>query len=258
MSDARDYVSKSFGIDVQEVPDESIVVCIEQVYESGWEGYKADYERFLAPIRAAQKAHQTPIQQFAKMRAKVAGSIQVFRLKLHEEVVSVTMTDDRCEAVIRTCEVESRRSRDRLTEIGLKKITYVKMDYELPGGGSIKVWSRPVIEVVSIPTSEDILTWGRAWTAERLADLEWQTDTCFRPGTDQTPMDGPIRKLEISHEQAFAGEEFQDPGKCPDCGEHAHNPKTGLCWKSRGKNGIHCGHCCKTMLHPKPKGNGKS
>ena len=127
-------------------------------------------------------------------------------------VVSVDVSDDEAVAVIRTCSVETRRSRDKITSIGLKKITYRRGDYKLPDGSTRKVWTtKPVIETVSMPVNEDVLTWGRAWTADRVHEMEWQADTCYRPGTDTAPMDGPIRKLEISHKEAFKDEAFQNP-----------------------------------------------
>ncbi len=211
--DARDYLSRHFGVDLKGTPEDAVVTAVEALYDGGWTAYRADFERFMSKARAAVASNTlTPLQRFAKMRALVGGSSQVFRLKLHEEVVSVTITEDTAEAMIRTCSVEARRSRDKITSIGLKKITYRRGDYKLPGGGTIKVWSTvPTIDTVEMPVNEDVLTWGRAWTADRLADLEWQEETCYRPGTDTFPMDGPIRKLEISHEQAFADEDFQTP-----------------------------------------------
>lgn len=213
-SDARQYISSTFGgVDMSSLSADVVRSTIEKVYEGGWSAYRADFERFMQSARETVQ-HLTPLQKFAKMRAKVGGSTQVFRLKLHEEVVSVEISDSLCVATVRTCKVETRRSRDRLTEIGLKRITYKKVDYTA-GTQTFRVWSKPEIEQVSVPTSDDYLTWGRAWTAARVAEDTWQSENCYRPGTDTAPMDGPVRKLEISHEEAFQHETFQNPTTPP-------------------------------------------
>jgi hypothetical protein len=202
--DARSYLSRHFpGVDLKDVPEDSVQACIEKLYEGGWPAYIADFERFMGRHEDMLKSVRTPLQEFARMRGLVAGSMQVFRLKLHEEVVDVSISDDLCVATIRTCKVETRRSRDRITEIGLKRITYKR--------ASDGLWQRPEVETVAVPVTDDYLTWGRAWTAARVAEDVWQQQTCYRPGTDASPMDGPIRKLEISHEEAFENETFQNP-----------------------------------------------
>jgi len=211
--DARSYLSRHFGVDLKGTPEDAVQTAVEALYEGGWTAYKLDFERFMQKASAAvAQTTLTPLQRFAKMRALVGGSVQVFRLKLHEEVVNVTVSADEAVAVIRTCSVETRRSRDKITSIGLKKITYHKGDYQLPDGSTRKVWTtKPRIETVAMPVNEDVLTWGRAWTADRIAEDLWQAETCYRPGTDTSPMDGPIRKLEISHKEAFKDERFQNP-----------------------------------------------
>jgi hypothetical protein len=210
--DARDYLTRTFGVDLSGTPQDAVVTAIEGTYEGGWVAYQADFQRFMATVRRDGVAPVlTPLQSFSKMRAKVGGSLQIFRLKLHEEVVSVTIEDEHCSATIRTCQVETRRSRDKITHIGLKRITYNKVDYKVSDTLTVKVWSKPIIETVEMPTDADVLTWGRAWTADRVAADIWQAETCYRPGTDTAPMDGPIRKLEISHKEAFKDERFQNP-----------------------------------------------
>lgn len=191
--DARSYLSRQLGgIDVSEVPFEAVKSCVEKSYEGGWVAFEADFHRVMS-ITEKPKLPPTPFQLWAKLsRIMTWEPRTTFILRPHQEVVSVDMTDDEVKAVLRIARTEERATRDRVT-YGARLIVWKRdADGDWGRSQSIDVWTEE---------AEEMVRWGRVRTPEYVASQREQFDTCFRPGTHKSPMQGPAARLEITREE---------------------------------------------------------
>jgi hypothetical protein len=130
------------------------------------------------------------------------------------------------EALIRVHEVDERSSRDVIRRTGIKLLTksdvvviWADTDvtediiWELRTGNRDRATliARLSALAADLPESVTHVRWGRVATPDWVAIQKEQVETCYRPGTSNTPMDGVIRQAELSHKQYFEGSTFQNP-----------------------------------------------
>jgi len=209
--DARSYLSRTLGgFDMSAFDDATIRRNIEAGFEGGWDAFKADYERFHAPERKDRgQAVLTPFQQYVKLRRMVHGQERDFRLKPHEEVLAVEVTDDVARVMIKVVSLDERSRADVIVATGTKFMTFKKFGDSAHMALMGRWKQRPVDVTVywdDEPTVADQHRWGRLRTPERVESDGWQLGTCYRPGTAKSPMDGYVRRMEVSWEEAFADE----------------------------------------------------
>lgn len=189
--DARSYLSRELGgLDMSAVPFEALKSCIEQSYEGGWIAYEADYHRVMS-LTAPPEVELTPFQKWAKVARMIGGSPHQFHLRPHQEVVSVDMTDDEIKAVLKIARTEERSQRDIVT-YGVKLIVWHLTESGWSAPESIDVWTED---------AQEIVRWGRVRTEDWVASQMDQYETCYRPGTKRSPMQGPAARLEITREE---------------------------------------------------------
>jgi hypothetical protein len=189
--DARSYLSRTLhGMDVSSVPFEAVVGCIESSYEGGWAAYKADYERVMQ-VAAKPKPVLTPFQKWVKLSRMIGGSPQFWHLRPHQEVQSVEVNDHEAKAVIKLARTKETASRD-VVQYGYKLIAWKRTDNGWSAPEDIEVWTE---------VAEEIVRWGRVRTEDWVESQKEQFETCFRPGTHKSPMQGPAARLEVSREE---------------------------------------------------------
>jgi hypothetical protein len=191
MDDARSYLSRELhGMDMSEVPDEAVKTCVEKSYEGGWIAYEADYHRVMR-VTAKPEVELTPFQKWVKVARIVGGAPDRFHLRPHQEVISVDITDDEIKAVVKLARTEERSNRDRVT-FGAKLIVWKRTESGWSAPEAVEVWTED---------TEEIVRWGRVRTADWVESQLEQYETCFRPGTHKSPMQGPAARLEITREE---------------------------------------------------------
>ena len=191
--DARDYLSRQLkGMDVSSVPFEAVKSCVAQTYEGGWVAYEADFNRVMS-LREKPTPVLTPFQLWAKLPNIVETPRSYFLLRPHSEVISVDIGDDEIKAVLRIAKVDERAQRDRIS-YGAKLIVWKRDEdgWWSYTPESITVWGSEY---------EELVRWGRVKTAEWVASQREQYETCYRPGTEKTPMQGPAARLGVSREE---------------------------------------------------------
>jgi hypothetical protein len=204
-SDARQYLSLNFGgADMSDVSDEAVVNAVEHTFAGGWNAYRAAFAR--SQRAEATSSHLSPIGKWSKLRRIVGGTAQTFHLRPYDEVESVWIDEEECKAVIKTGRARYHHRRDVVTHTGYRLMVWKLEEYGHPsilnGLPFTKRWMLSIIEVETADHQE-FAKFGKIWDQARAEDDAWQAAECYRPGTKSTPMDGPIRALELSHKDVF-------------------------------------------------------
>lgn len=195
MTDAREYLSSHFGIDLHDVPSDSVRTFIDSLYAGGWTHYEANFRRYQRNMAAAAGTEEySPIKQRA-----IVGDFTK-RLKEYDEIISFDFIQgvEATFVVSRASVVKETTRRDIVTE---REITLYKFAMTESG------WRK---EEVSITESvkETHHRYGGITTVERAASAKEQFETCYRPGTASSPLQGWVSRLQLSWEQAHEGETF--------------------------------------------------
>lgn len=189
--DARSYLSRTLsGMDVSSVPFEAVVACIESSYEGGWTAYVADYNRVMQ-VTAKPEPVLTPFQKWAKLPSIIGGPRMRWILRPYEEVQSVDIGDDEVKAVLRIARTKERTMRDEVT-YGMRLIVWT-----LDESGN---WKRESIDVWG-EDAEEVVRWGRVRTEDWVESQKDQYETCYRPGTKKSPLQGPAARLGVTREE---------------------------------------------------------
>lgn len=191
--DARSYLSRVLdGLDMSTVPYEKVQACVDQSYDGGWAAFEADFHRVMA-LDAPKPVELTPFQKWAKLSRMMPWEPRTtWILRPHQEVLSVTVTDDEVKAVIKIARTDEKSQRDVVT-YGKRLIVWTRIDEER--------WSKESIEVWPEDDTEEIVRWGRVRTPDYVASQREQYETCYRPGTHKSPLQGPAARLGVSREE---------------------------------------------------------
>lgn len=205
LADAQRYISAQLGgHDMSQFDLSTIRPLIDQTFPGGWVAYKADYDRFHAMQRQVTEA-MSPMKKYAFVTTMTGK-----RLTEYDEIVTVDVSDDEltCKIVLSCATVERRSRRDIVTARTLRLYVWSR-DTTDTG------WGKPDTVELDEATLESHYRWGAINTPERHAAIREQFETCYRPGTDKTPLPGWVARLGVSHEQAHENEAFQAPPKRP-------------------------------------------
>lgn len=195
-ADARRYASRLFGdMDTSDLPFDKVRAMIDFSFVGGWDAYVRDFHRSVAAI----KGH-TEVESPVKRKLRVKGFLwnhAKLRLGPFDEVIAFEQLPTVTKIVLSIAEVTEYHREDRVKSRTTRVFVFNKTD-----DGK---WKRD--EKLNISFTESVQEahrrFGYVYTPERAADQEWQQSECYRPGTKSSPMDGAIRKLEMSHEDAF-------------------------------------------------------
>lgn len=208
---ARVWLSRFLGgSDVSHFSDDEVVAFVEKAHPGGVADladvpqvttYSSDSVPFWAKDRdpsASRELPDTPIRQRAR-----AMSMFRYRMPAHADWVDAKFspTEVIIHLIVREVDVRSRR---------------VKVVRE---GQRLVRWSRPAegmmwgradeLTVWSDDPSYDVHLFGSIMTPEVHADKTEQWETCYRPGTERTPMQGPASRAGVSRKE-YWGDEYTD------------------------------------------------
>jgi hypothetical protein len=173
---------------------------IDKTFEGGWAAYKADFDRFHQQAKAAVEEF-SPMKKYAFVQMMTGK-----RLTEYDEIINVERAELTVKIVLSKATVERRSRRDIVTSRELQLWVW-KRDSTDEGFG------KPDMVSFDEALLEQHHRWGAINTPERHAAIREQFETCYRPGTDKTPLPGWIARLGVSHEQAHENEAFQMPPK---------------------------------------------
>lgn len=200
MADAKQYLATHFKQDMSDLPEDSVRGCIDQLFTGGWVAYQQDYFRFHQTQKAVVEA-MSPIKQKAFVE-HITGK----RLREYDEIVSLDKADTLVKVVIKRRTVNYGTRRDTVTAERVELWIFTRDSRDL-------TWGKPqFIEVETVAQAEHV-KFGSVNTPERHESQMEQVETCYRPGTERTPMRGWVSRAEVSWAKAHEGETFQRPTK---------------------------------------------
>lgn len=201
LDDARQYLSVQFKQDMSDLPEDSVRGCIEKLYSGGWVAYSQDYARFHATQREVLREVMSPIKRKAYVE-NLTGK----RIKEYDEIISVDKADLEVKILVKRAIVEYGARRDKVTGERVELWVFRRESTD-------HMWPKAQYIEVETVAQAGFVKFGSINTPEREADKREQVETCYRPGTDKTPLQGWVARAEISWEQAHANEGFQSPIK---------------------------------------------
>lgn len=193
MDEARDYLSGYLkGLPVDSIDDASVQAGVGQIYPGGWAAFRESYERAYRTSPARVSA-PSPVQQWARLRARIGGHPHDFHLRPHTDVLQVKIGDDVCMAALRIAEFTEGPRRDVVHRYGIKIMTWTRGMYSFGRAKSVIMWEDEA--------PSEFARWGSVNTPERHEDKMDQYETCYRPGTEKRPMQGPAARLGVTREE---------------------------------------------------------
>lgn len=194
--DARSYLTGHFGgVDMSDLPLDSVKSCIDQLYTGGWVAYEADFRRFDATTTVTTEAF-SPVKQKIIVEHHIGR-----RLKMHDEILSFECTDTRLAFALSFAKVDYRSRRDVITARRIELWVHERATAD-------DTWGRAQVVEMDTATDEALVLFGAINTPDRAAAIAEQVETCYRPGTEKTPMAGWVARAELSWKQAHADETF--------------------------------------------------
>ncbi len=190
MDDARAYLSAHFKIDIgSDVPSESVRTFIESLYVGGWSHYEANFRRYLRTMTV-----EPGVEEFSPIKKRAIVSELTRRLKEYDEILSFDFQQGVAATFVvsRATAVDERSRRTIITE---RELILTKL-----------VWTDGVMSKSEVSMTEAVAEnhhrFGGITTVQRAAEQKEQFETCYRPGTSNTPLQGWVARLEISHKEA--------------------------------------------------------
>lgn len=200
MADARSYLSRKLGgYDFSSFADDVVRGCIESSYPGGWSDFESD---FVASLQRAQSRAVSEALSPIKLKARVEYLIGR-KLRLYDEIISADLGTDHAKIVVSFATVDYRSRRDIVTARTLTLFVFTRTE---------SGWHRQIIDTETPEKSESV-RFGAINTPERAEAIAEQVETCYRPGSDKSPMQGWVARAEMSWDQAHADEPFQAPSK---------------------------------------------
>lgn len=198
--DARSYLSAQLGgVDMSAFADDIIRDNVDKVYPDGWHAFQRDYARF-------HTAQQKVMESLSPVKQKIlVEHMTGRRVKEYDEIVTVDQSDLSVKIVVKYATVEYGSRRDKVTAYSTVLYVFSRTEVGAP-------WSKDTLDIDEA-ANEGHIKFGTVNTPERHEAIREQVETCYRPGTDRTPLSGWVARAELSHEQAHADETFQKPSK---------------------------------------------
>jgi hypothetical protein len=187
------------GVDISAVSDEAIHDYLCKAHPDGWGGFCYAIEQ----REHAKSGHfgrdivrdnlpDTPLRQWARISARFN-----LRKGILDEVMMLREEDHEIVLAMKVHETVETGRRIKITRQGIRIRCWKRTD---------DGWWReqsPLESWFDRPEYDESHLWGRIRDMERVASDEWQLSECYRPGTAKTPMDGAIRRDEMSHSDVF-------------------------------------------------------
>jgi hypothetical protein len=184
----RAYLAEYFGTDCSHLPAAKVVDFLDKHYFGGWFGFKQDYRQdsytqaaFDLPVESKESGKYTSIAHILRVTQDVQ-----FRLGPLDQIENMKETDSTLAVTIECYETTQLKHRIRIHKKGLRLISWKKIHGFWKRQPNITFWDEEFV-----PT-EMIGQYSRVNTEERFLDQADQAQSCWRPGTSQTPMDGDV------------------------------------------------------------------
>lgn len=198
-NDARRYLTERLlGVDMSDLPIDSTVSMVEQLYPGGWAAYRDNYMRFMRDTQREVTEKLSPIKQKALVQHMIGR-----KLRMYDEIISADFGDTETKIVLRIAQVDYRSRRDVVTGATIQLHVFQRPTPDAK-------WSHQCIEVDDEVDLQHV-RFGAVNTPERDEAIKEQVETCYRPGTHKSPMKGWVARAELSWDQAHADEAFQKP-----------------------------------------------
>jgi hypothetical protein len=180
---ARQFVAVEFEMDdTSRFPDSKIRLIVEKLWDGGWQGF-AEFNGFkVSPAR------DTHIPQTDTARLAMISGLtrRTFRIGLLDEIVTFSIKKESMILVTKCHEIQEWRSRIRVLKQGIRRYAWEKVNdqWVMIEDFPNEKWDDDVhpYEVVG--------QYGQVMTPERYEEHVDQVETCYRPGTSRSPMDG--------------------------------------------------------------------
>jgi hypothetical protein len=206
---------------VRSMSDTALVSAVVRSYPAT--EYRTPWQEFCflntpvepMPLRELQP---TPLRTLAQMKRANLPGLRQFRLQPHWAVETAEFRPETGTAylVITLARVDERRSRDRITQTGLRLMTWLEVE---PG-----IWELNTLDTWDEDTQHEFVRYGKIHDAATAATERWQLLNCYRPGTHNTPMAGPVAQAGMAHSEVFEGERYQTPPKTSTPQHPAYKP----------------------------------
>lgn len=186
---ARRELSRHLGdVDLSGMPEAGVRSGVNALILGGWQRMAEEYRRDLAAKASAESDTPSPVQ----VRLIAAKWLGRRHLREYDEVKDLQVSENRRVLVVSFAVVEHKATFDyvgaRVLQINVWTRNPETFDWDL---------SRT--EVINKTEEKHYRAHGAVNTPERDAEQREQVETCYRPGTSSAPMDGWVRRLEVSH-----------------------------------------------------------
>jgi len=201
-AEARAWVQTLLpGVDISPLTDETIHDYLVTHHPDGWGGFcyaqeQREHEKaghFGREVALNRELPDTPLRQWARIS-------QRFHLRkgVLDEVMMMREEPNEIVVVLKVFETLERGRRLKVERQGIRIMCWKRK----PDSG---YWKRQedLESWFDQPEFDSLHIWGRIRDMERVASDEWQLSECYRPGTAASPMDGAVRRLEMSHKDMF-------------------------------------------------------
>lgn len=173
-----------------DLSDEALIKNVDKTFYSeefgpGFSGLKLESDRFdnLTGHYIAPSESKTIFQQVRDLKVHIPlEDHRLLRLKTYEEYLTVMIEEGACWIVIRRAKVTEKTRRD-LVETSLQLIKWeLKTDAE---DAALVTWERSSVTIPDDTSNFELLRYGQANTAQRVADQRWQERNCYRSATKE-------------------------------------------------------------------------
>jgi hypothetical protein len=187
------------GVDISAVSDDAIHEYLCKAHPDGWGGFCYAQEQLEHKLSGhfgrdlpSRSLPDTPLRQWARVSERFH-----LRKGVLDEVMLLREDDHEIVLVMKVHETKETGRRVKVLRQGVKMMCWKRTEAGW--------WKRQddIESWFDKPEYDDLHLWGRVRDMERVASDEWQLSECYRPGTKMTPLDGAIRREELSHKDVF-------------------------------------------------------
>jgi hypothetical protein len=165
-----------------DLSDEALVANVDKTFHSeefgpGFAGLKLESDRFdnLTGHYISPSETKTIFQQVRDLRNEIPlEDHNLLRLRPYEEYLTVHIEESACWVVIRRAKVTEKTRRD-FVETSLQLIKWEMKTEDLK-----MTWERSSVTIPDDTSNFELLRYGRANTAQHVADQRWQERNCYR------------------------------------------------------------------------------
>jgi len=186
-----------------------LIPWMDTLYPTGWAGFS---EIWGPTIK--KEVDLTPTQPQLKSELKRKLGARLGSLPHYSEILQLEIQENSVKLQVAHYSVTELLTRTKYKSRTIELLSFVRKNQ---GSNwhcefSEEVLDRNFVSYDTVNNRDSVMT------EERLADKNWQEDNCYRPGTSQSPQDGPLRRLDACREDFPL--DFNKPGGDPFSSSH--------------------------------------